>query len=45
MSNIVEESDSQYEWFYTDDYAEQENRIAQQEKEDWENREQYGIEW
>ena len=27
------------------DYEETENRIAQEEIDNWENREQYGIEW
>jgi hypothetical protein len=26
-------------------YQDAENQIAQQEKDDWENREQYGVEW
>ena len=29
----------------SDDYEENENRMAEQEKEDWENREMYGIDW
>ena len=32
-------------YIMSDDYEENENRMAEQEKEDWENREMYGIEW
>lgn len=45
MSRISEESDSAFEHFYCEGYGDVENNIAQQDIDDWENREQYGIEW
>jgi len=46
MSNLTEESDAAFEYFYgSDEYEMLMDRIAQQEKEDWESREMYGIDW